>query len=154
MKKILFFPAVILFFFNARSQALNTDSVRVVKVFTELLGICKNVDFADPKTISLGTFYKAAPYIVYRGEDKTRAWKDFANYANPDEKKGVDEICFKINNTINQDSSYKILKFHTEKESEGVWNIIEVSYNRKGMEKKALYAFLYIKGRFALGDID
>ncbi len=35
----------------------------------------------------LGMYYKAAPYIVYRGDDKQRSWKDFANYNNADEKK-------------------------------------------------------------------
>ncbi len=32
-------------------------------------------------------FYKAAPYIIYRGSDKKRAWKDFANYSIGEEKK-------------------------------------------------------------------
>lgn len=35
----------------------------------------------------MGTFYKAARYIIYRGDDKNRNWKDFANYNKADEKK-------------------------------------------------------------------
>ena len=135
-------------------KAAETDSEKVVKVFTELISICKNVDFADPKTTELGTFYKAAPYIVYRGGDKTRAWKDVANYAKPDEKAGVDHICERINQSINQDENYKIIQYFTEKESEGTWHILMISYIKKGVEKKTAFAFLKINNHFVLGDID
>jgi hypothetical protein len=119
-----------------------------------LLSVCKNVDFADPKTNQLGVFYKAAPYIIYRGDDKKRAWKSFANYSNAEEKKGVDEVCTRINESVNRDSSYKIVKYITEKESEGIWHILMVSYKKNGTEKNAAFAFLKIGKRFGLGDID
>ncbi len=137
-----------------KAQSTKSDSIVVVKVLKDLLSICKNVDFADPKVSELGTFYKAASFIIYRGEDKKRAWKDFANYTNSAEKKGVDEICYKINQTINQDSSYKILSFHKEKESEGEWNVLMISYIRKGSPKRIAFAFLKVNNRFGLGDID
>jgi len=137
---------------NAQTNA--TDSLQVAKTLKALLAICRSVDFADPKTAELGAFYKAAPYIVYRGDDKKRSWKDFANYNNPAEKKGVDEICLRINETVNRDSSYKIVRYTTEKESEGTWHILMISYKKKGAEKKAAFAFLKIGGRFGLGDID
>lgn len=111
-------------------------------------------DFADPKVKEPGTFYKAAPYIIYRGEDKTRNWKDFADYSKPDEKKRVDEICKRVNRTTGQDSSYRIINFFTEKESEGTWFVLMVSYKKEGVEKRTAYAFLKIKNRFGLGDID
>lgn len=135
-------------------KAENNDSAKVAKTFTELISICKNVDFTDPKSFELGYFYKAAPYVVYRGEDKKRAWKDVANYSNPDEKKGVDYICEKVNQTVNQDNNYKILKYHTETESEGTWYVLIVSYIRKGVAKESAFAFLKINGQFLLGDID
>ncbi len=139
--------------FLAPSQ-LSFDSVQVVKTLHELLSVCKNVDFSDPKATSVGAFYKAGPYIIYRGEDKTRAWKDFARYSNPNEKKEVDEVCFKINSTVNQDSSYKVIKYFTQKESEGTWLVVQVSYIKNGIEKKAVFAFLRIGDRYGLGDID
>ena len=131
-----------------------SDSAKVAGTLSELLKICAKVDFSDPKVSQLGTFYRAAPYIVYRGDDKKRKWKDVANYSKKDEKTQVDEVCFKINSTVNQDSSYKFIKYQTQKESEGVWHVIVVSYNRKGANKQAAFAFLKIKERFALGDID
>ena len=137
-----------------KAQNNHSDSLNASIVLNKLLTICKNVDFADPKVKDSGMFYKATPYIVYRGEDKKRAWKDFANYNNQSEKKGVDEICYKINSTVNQDSSYKIIKYFTEKESEGIWHVLMIAYRKKGIEKKAAFAFLKINTRFGLGDID
>jgi hypothetical protein len=137
-----------------KAQQKAKDSAEVANTLKTLLSICRNINFADPKTKDSGTFYKAAQYIVYRGEDKNRAWKDFAVYQDPEEKKGVDGICYKINSSVNQDSNYRIAKYITEKESEGTWHILLVSYRKKGVEKKAAYAFLKIRGRFGLGDID
>ena len=137
-----------------RAQDLNSDSTAVAKVFEELVNICKNVDFSDPLASRLGFFYKAAPFIIYRGDDKKRVWKDFANYEKMDEKTGVDEICEKINRTVNQDSTFKIVQYLTETESEGTWHILIVAYTKKGVEKKNAFAFLKIGKRFALGDID
>lgn len=145
---------VIGFMLPATAQNKKADSLKLVTVFKELLSICKNVDFADPKVQDSGTFYKAAPYIIYRGDDKQRAWKDFANYNNPKEKKGLDEVCYRINKTINQDSSYHIEKYFTEKQSEGVWHVLMINYKRKGVDKKLAFAFLKVKNRFGLGDID
>ena len=58
-----------------KAQTPKADSAQVAKTLNELLLICRSVDFADPQVTKLGTFYKAAPYIVYRGDDKKRAWK-------------------------------------------------------------------------------
>lgn len=137
-----------------KAQTINPDSAAIAKTLNELLTICRTVDFADPKVREMGTFYKAAPYIIYRGDDKSRSWKDFANYSNEAEKEGVDQVCLKINNSVNQDTAYKILAYRTKKESEGIWYALEISYVRKGVSKKATYAFLKVNGRFGLGDID
>jgi hypothetical protein len=138
-----------------QAQASKSDSILVAKTLHELLLICRSVNFADPQVTKLGSFYKAAPYIVYRGDDKKRAWKVMSDYTNEYEKKGVDDICERINRTANQDSlGYKIVKYITEKESEGTWHVLMVSYRKKGVEKTAAYAFLKIGNRFGLGDID
>ena len=141
--------------FNAKAQVNKTDSAQVAKTLHDLLRICRSVNFADPNVTKLGTFYNAAPYIIYRGDDKKRAWKTMSDYTNEYEKKGVDDICERINRTANQDSlGYKILNYRTEKESEGTWHVLMVSYKKKGAEKTAAYAFLKIGNRFGLGDID
>ena len=136
------------------AQGSAADSLNAAKALNVLVTICRSVDFSDPMVSKLGTFYKAAPFIVYRGDDKIRAWKDFANYANADEKKGVDQTCLRINQTLSPGSDFKIVKYSTEKESEGIWHVLTVSYNKKGVVKKAAFAFLKIKDRFGLGDID
>ena len=139
---------------HVKAQNKLADSLHTASTLKELLSICKNVDFADVKVSDSGMFYKAAPYIIYRGENKNRAWKDFANYNDPTEKKGVDEICNRINGSVNQDSSYKIVKYITEKESEGTWHVLLLTYKRKGVEKNVSFAFLKIGERYGLGDID
>lgn len=141
--------------FNADAQANKTDSAQVAKALHDLLRLCRSVNFADPNVTKLGTFYNAAPYIVYRGDDKKRAWKTMSDYTNDYEKKGVDDVCERINRTANQDSlGYKITKYITKKESEGTWHVLMVSYKKKGVEKTAAYAFLKIGNKFGLGDID
>lgn len=80
--------------------------------------------------------------------------KRFANYLHDDEKKGVNDVCTKINQTVNQDPAYKIVQYITHTESEGTWHVLTVTYIKKGVEKKAAFAFLKIGNRFGLGDID
>lgn len=141
--------------FDLDAQAVKSDSAQVAKTLHDLLLICRTVDFADPQVKKLGTFYKAAPYIVYRGDDKKRAWKTMSDYSNEYEKKGVDDVCERINRTANLDSAgYKITRYFTEKESEGTWHVLMVSYKKKGAEKTAAFAFLKIGNKFGLGDID
>jgi hypothetical protein len=154
MKRLILFIACLVLFNFVEAQNKTADSTAVVKTFKELLAICKNIDFKDPKTTELGTFYKAAPYIVYRGDDKKREWKDFANYNNETEKKGVDAICLRINGNINRDTAYTITKYISENQSEGTWHVLMVHYTKKGVAKQAAFAFLKIKTKFGLGDID
>ncbi len=146
---------LILFSFAAFTVcAQNNDSATLAKTFNELTELCKNVDFTDPKSFELGYFYKAAPYIVYRGEDAKRKWKTAADYSKSEDKTGVDAVCEKINQTVNQDKNYKIVQYFTEKESEGTWHVLMVTFIKKSVEKKAAFAFLNINGKFLLGDID
>ena len=130
------------------------DSSKVAQRLTELLSICRNVDFSDPKTSSLGLFYKAAPYIVYQGDDEARRWKSVTNYSKPDEKEQVDIICTRINQSINQDTAYRITRFVTNKECEGIWNLVYVSYKKDGRNRNITFAFLKIGKTYAIGDID
>lgn len=155
--KIIYFLLLNFLFgmpFHPNAQSSAQDSVQVAHTLTELFAICRNVDFADPLVSKTGLFYKAAPFVIYRGDDKNRSWKDFANYKNEIERKGVDEICLRINGTVNRDKNFKIIQYLTEKESEGTWHVLVVSFDKKGVTKKASFAFLKINGRFGLGDID
>lgn len=156
LKTKILLPVLIAIFSMGAAQAQKSkkDSLALAKRFVELLNICKNVDFGDPKTSSAGLFYKAAPYIVYRGDDKKRAWKSFANYSDVTEKKGVDEICTRINETVNRDANYTIAQYRTEKESEGIWHLLMVNYVNNGKAGNLVFAFLKIGGKFGLGDID
>ena len=150
----MLFTSLTILLAAAQAQNSKTDSTAVAASLKTLLNICKTVDFKDPKTQELGMFYKAAPYIVYRGDDKKRNWKDIADYNKPDEKKGVDETCIRINETVNRDTAYTIIKYFTEKESEGTWHVLIVRYNKKGTQRDVAFAFLKIRNQFALGDID
>ncbi|MEO6252643.1 MAG: hypothetical protein ABIO79_05025 [Ferruginibacter sp.] len=142
-------------FLAANAQKSKADSLELAKTLHNLLRICRSIDFGDPKVVELGYFYKAAPYIVYQGDDKARSWKVFADYTKADEKKGVDEVCERLNQTANQDSAgYRIIEYFTEKESEGTWHVLLVRYKRKAVEKTTAYAFLKIGNKFGLGDID
>lgn len=143
------------FCFTAAAQKHNSDSLQVAQLLHELLTICKTAGFSNAEVSKPGVFYKAAPHIIYRGNDKTRAWKVFTDYSKPEDKQRVHEICHKINQTANQDSSgYKISKYYTEKESEGTWHVLMATYTKKGKEKITAYAFLKIGNKFGLGDVD
>jgi len=60
----------------------------------------------------------------------------------------------RINGEVNQDKEYKVIKYLSETESEGTWHVIFVAYNQRGQEEQAIFAFLKIGDKFALGDID
>lgn len=133
----------------------SADSTAIAKVLDTLASIAKNVNFSDPQVREQGYFYKAAPYIIYRGENAKRKWKAFCNYKLAEDNQGVNSICERFNRTINQSNSYTILSYFTETESEGTWHGLEVAYtNKKGKQKKIVFAFLKIGKRFGLGDID
>jgi hypothetical protein len=137
-----------------QAQSRSADSSKAAKALHELVRICRSVDFGDSNTTKLGTFYKAAPHIVYRGTDKARRWKTIADYSKEEDKNGVNEVCEKINRSINQDSTWKITGYRTETESEGTWHAIIVQFMLKGKQRTFAFAFLKIGDVFALGDID
>jgi hypothetical protein len=146
---ILFIASFVLLSF-VEAQNKTADSLAVVKTLRSFLVAAKNEN-PNPHA----RFLKAAPFIVYRGEDdKAHAWKTFVNYKNPADRKLVDGICMEVNETINRDPNYKITKYATEKESEGIWHVLSITYLKSGSPKNANVAFLKIGNRFGLGDID
>src|SRR3972149_10018898 len=96
---------------------------------------------------------QAASYIVYRGSDETRRWKDVYIYTNENEDKEVNRGCKDIKEMLANGGDYKFLKFKTETESEGEWCIWEVQFTQ-GEKKKVYFACLKINGKYCLGDID
>lgn len=143
--------AILLTGVTVHAQNSIADSVKVARTLTELLTICDAVNTSEQTSLN---FHRAAPYIVYRGDDKSRMWNDFANYSNVHEKEVVDNICLRINGYVRQDKKYKLTGYQTATESEGQWHVIIVSFKIEGVEKQVAFAFLKIKGKFALGDID
>ena len=83
----------------------------------------------------------AAKYIVYRGDDTSRAWKDVYNYYNEDEKKAVIEICKRIKNYLEMGGDYELSEFTEDEESEGTWYTWLVEF-QKGDKRKV---YFYIK---------
>lgn len=155
MKKIYCLLLLVVGATTAMAQQNRTaDSTAVAKVLYELASIAKNVNFTDPKVQSLGYFYKAAPYVIYRGSNAKRKWKTFCDYRLKEDKAGVDAICERFNRTINQPGGYTILRYVTETESEGTWHALEVQFTDKRGTRTAQFAFLKLGKRFGLGDID
>ena len=72
IKSVVVVSLMLFFVCHVPEAAGKNDEARVREVIDKLLDICAHVDFSDPKTIELGLFYKAAPYVVYRGEDEER----------------------------------------------------------------------------------
>jgi len=119
-----------------------SKSEKVKDRLIELFDLCKEDKFSD-----------AASYIVYSGEDKSRSWKDIYTYNNETERKDVDMVCNRIKSLLTSGGDYEFVKFQTETESEGEWCIWELKFST-GKDKKVYFAFLKIKGKYCLGDID
>lgn len=92
-------------------------------------------------------------YVVYRGSDVKRKWKDVCQLTSTEERRYVRSVMGRIKNNF-LPYTYELLTYHTEKESEGLWHVWEVKFVQHGEEKRAHFAFLKVKNRYALGDID
>jgi hypothetical protein len=102
-----------------------------------------------------GRIDEAARYFVYRGADKFREWKDTYRASDSAEKAEVRDACLRINGYLDKSNEgYQFGEIKVEREQEGEWNVIEVSFKHDGQIRKVLFAFLSIKGQYAIGDID
>ena len=98
---------------------------------------------------------RAADFVVYRGRDEARRWKDVCDPTKPDERRDVAGICQRIVHLTRQATRHEYLRFYREPESEGEWNVWQLHFFVEGRPpKKASFAFLLVKGRWAIGDID
>ena len=124
-------------------QKSDDDVVALETRLTELFGLCQNNDLEG-----------AASYFVYRGPDKGREWKDTLRFSDPSEKAAIKELCRRINGYTDKNQSYSFGAVKVERESEGEWHALEVSFYQGSEHQKAVFAFLLINGQFAIGDID
>lgn len=121
---------------NKRDEILKTR-------LTELFDLCQRDDLEA-----------AAAYFVYRGPDKSREWKDVFNASDSEERSAVESICSRIKGYLDMSDGYEFGAVKVEREREGEWHALEVSFQHGEKTKKAVFAFLLIKGQFAIGDID
>jgi hypothetical protein len=127
-----------------KPQGQDAESAEPVEIrLARLFDICKSDKLED-----------AASYFVYRGEDKTREWKDTLHADNPADKAAITGICWRIKSYLDESSNYSFDGVKVEKESEGEWHALDVSFCQGDKSKKVIFAFLLIKGQFAIGDID
>lgn len=114
----------------------------------------KNVVKEIRKGCEANDYEYAAKWIVYRGDDATRKWKDLVNYANPPEHSLVASVCSKIDKAYGPAKSFEVVGYEEDTESEGTWHTIEALFLHDGKKKECSFSFLKIKDQYALGDID
>jgi len=101
-----------------------------------------------------GEIEKAADYVVYRGSGEKGAWKRTCNYADPDERDQVEDVCAAVMGFLHEGSSPEFVEFQTETESEGEWLVWKVRFKAPDGAEEAWFAFLRVGEGYALGDID
>ncbi len=132
----------LLFLFSALFAQNNKEAEQVKGVIHQIFELCK-----EEQDIRL------AEFIVYRGDDQERRWKDVCNTSDPNDMERVRSIRRRIQKKIIP-YKYEFIKFITEEESEGQWYVWELKLTKGDQTKKIYLAFLNIQGEFALGDID
>jgi hypothetical protein len=123
---------------SAASPAPSGIEAAVRARFTELVAAQKAGDPA-----------KLAAFVVFKGRDESRKWKDVCNYTGEEDKVRVDSFVRQLNEVF-VDGAPVPESFSTEKESEGEWLLLHC----KAGEKKVTFAFLKLKDTLAVGDID
>lgn len=113
------------------------------KRLAELFQLCRQHDHE-----------RLASYLVYRGEKEKRKWKDTYKYDGTDDNKQVEWRCDNIRKLLLGYDSYEFGDVEIDRESEGEWVALQVIF-RKGEERRETrFAFLKIRGRYCLGDMD
>ena len=138
----------LLSFSSAAAQAdddkrISDQSETVKERLLEIFELCQ-----------VGAHDKAAAYFVYRGPDKSREWKDVLRPRNPQERKAVESYCERIKGYLDGSTGYDFGEFKVERESEGEWNVWEFIFKHGDERKTVYFAFLKVKGKYAIGDID
>lgn len=134
-----------LFEMSRQESSGGDKSEQVKKRLLEMFELSKNDKFQE-----------LAGYIVYSGDDETRAWKDLANPNDPLEMQVVKNTGNRIKELLQGSESYKFERFVVEEESEGEWAAWFLSFKLKHSTEsnQVIFAFLEINGKYCLGDID
>lgn len=128
--------------FNGPVHGQSNKSEKIKSTLLDLFEYCANDNYS-----------KAAQYLVYIGQDTIRRWADVYDYDNSDDQKEVVGLCHEIKRLVENGGEFEFTEYNQKKETEGLWCIWTVEF-QKGSQKKAYFAFLKIKGVYALGDID
>lgn len=143
IKHILIALMLVMTFIAGTNRAYGQSKSEKIKTILILLfEYCANDDYGN-----------ASKYLVYLGEDTLRKWVDVYDYSNDSDKRDIVALCKEIKGIVVSGGEFEFTEFTTKRESEGVWNVWRVEF-QKGSMKKAYFAFLKIKGNYALGDID
>lgn len=92
-----------------------------------------------------------AENTVYRGEDAKRKWKDVYDPTKPEEYRAAKQILVELKEALAGCNYKEFAVFQQKEKSEGVWYVYTYAC---GGSKRIMLAFLKIKGKYALGDID
>ena len=128
---------------SAAQLTRKSNDAKVQDQLEALFTACQAQDYAT-----------AAASIVYRGNDEARRWKDVSNYEAEEEKSYVDRVCKEIRDLLAGSDSYDWGEYLEEAESEGVWHVQAVRFEKGVQRQERHFAFLMIGEVFALGDID
>ena len=110
---------------------------------TELFGLCR-----------AGDTDAAAGYFVYRGPDEGRKWKDTYRAAEASERAQVRGACARIKGYLDESQGHAFGPVRVEREPEGEWRVVEVTFKQGAGTKRVIFAFLPVRGQFSVGDID
>ena len=140
---LIVFSLVFLAACSATQITRKSNDAKVQDQLEALFTACQAQDYAT-----------AAASIAYRGNDEARRWKDVSNYEAEEEKRHVDRICKDIRDLLTGSDSYAWGEYLEEAESEGVWHVQAVRFEKGIRRQERHFAFLMIGEVFALGDID
>ena len=97
----------------------------------------------------------AAPYLIYRGRtDKARGFQDSLNMSNPDEQEMAKKGCAELLERLGDNGSYTFTSISKKRASEGVWYAAFAKIEKNKKPGDRVFAFLKLKDKFVLGDID
>ena len=142
MKKSLILLFTCLIFLSA--FAANPETEEILKQeFEKMLEYCRSSQ--DDKV---------ANYIVYRGDDEARRWKDLANYDNEIERERIVRFRKDIVKDYLKYTNIEYLKYMEMEQKGKMWYVLQVKFSNDTDNETVYFAFLKINGHFAIGDID
>lgn len=128
---------------TASKTAGSSSEVKAQKQLEKLIALVKKEDYIN-----------LAKMVVYRGDDKDRKWKDVCNPLVAEELRQAEGVGQQVKKYLGEDFKYTYKEYVSETESEGTWHVLILKTTYRGEAKDRAFAFLEIKGVFALGDID